>query len=62
MGSLSIAKEFIDDLQSAVQFPTMVSEWESKDLAVPQSHTASRRRRERAFLLPMSLYGLHQKV
>jgi hypothetical protein len=57
MGSLYRVKEFIDDLQSAVQLPTMVSscEWKSKDLAVAQSHTASRRRRERVFLLPMSL-------
>jgi hypothetical protein len=50
MGSLYIVKEFIDDLQSAVQFPTMVAsscEWKSKDLAVAQFHTASRRRRER---------------
>jgi hypothetical protein len=61
MGSFYIEKEFIDDLQSAVQFPTMVSsscKWKSKDLAVTQSHRASRQRRERAFLLPMSLYGL----
>jgi hypothetical protein len=46
MDSLYIVKEFIDDLQSAVQFPTMVSsscEWKYKDLAVAQSHTASRR-------------------
>jgi hypothetical protein len=45
MDSLYIVKEFIDDLQSAVQFPTMASsscEWKSKDLAVTQSHTASR--------------------
>jgi hypothetical protein len=49
MGGLYIVKEFIDDLQSAVQFPTMVGsscEWKSKDLAVAQSHTASRRRGE----------------
>ena len=50
MGSLYIVKEFIDELQSAAQLPTMVSsscEWKSKDLAVAQSHTASRQRRER---------------
>ena len=50
MGSPYIVKEFVDDLQSAVQLPTMVSsscEWKSKDLAVTQSHKASRQRRER---------------
>jgi hypothetical protein len=49
MGGLCIVKEFVDDLQSAVQLPTTVSsscEWKSKDLAVAQSHTAIRRRRE----------------
>jgi hypothetical protein len=49
MDSLYIVKEFIDDLESAVQLPTMVSsncEWKSKGLAVVQSHMASRRRRE----------------
>jgi hypothetical protein len=43
MDSLYIVKEFIDDLQSAVKFQTIVSsscEW-SKDLAVAQSHRAS---------------------
>jgi hypothetical protein len=58
MGSLYILKEFIDDLQYAVQLPTIVSsscEWKSKDLAVAQFHTANSRRRERDFLLPMSL-------
>jgi hypothetical protein len=47
MDSLYIVKEFVDDLQSVAQFPTMVSsscEWKSKDLA--QYHKASRRRRE----------------
>jgi hypothetical protein len=50
MGSLYIVKEFVDDLQSAVQLPTMASsscEWKSKDLAVAQSHKANRERRER---------------
>jgi hypothetical protein len=45
MGILYIVKEFIDDLESAVQLPTVVSsscEWKSKDLAVAQSYTASR--------------------
>jgi hypothetical protein len=56
MGGLYIVKEFIDDLQSTVQLPTMVStEWKSKDLAVAQSHTASRKERGKDFLLPMSL-------
>ena len=59
MGNLYIVKVFVD-LQSAVQLTKMVSsscEWKSKDLAVAQSHKASRRRRERMqiFLLPMSL-------
>jgi hypothetical protein len=58
MGSLNIVKYFIDDLESAVQLPTMVNsscEWESKDLAVAQSQMASSRRkeRERDFFLPM---------
>ena len=58
MGSFYIVKELDDDLQSAVQLPTMVrssSEPKSKDLAVAQSHKASRRRREAIFLLPMWL-------
>jgi hypothetical protein len=41
MGSLYIVRELVDDLQSAVQLPTVVSsscEWKSKDLAVTQSH------------------------
>jgi hypothetical protein len=49
MGSLYIVKEFIDDLQSAVQLPTMVRstcEWKSKDLAIAQSHTARVKERE----------------
>jgi hypothetical protein len=50
MDSLYIIKEFVDDdLQSAVQLPTMVSsscEWKSKNLAVAQSHMASSQRRE----------------
>jgi hypothetical protein len=53
MGSLYIVKEFVDDLQYAVQLPTMVSssfEWKSKDLEVAQSHMASRQRRERESL------------
>ena len=67
MGYLNIVREFVNDLQSVVQLSTMVSsscEWESKDLAVAQSHTASRQRRGRerekerggVFLLPMSLF------
>ena len=58
MGSLYIVKEFVDDLQSVVQLLTMVSsscEWKSKDLAVVQSHKASRQRSVCVFLLPMSL-------
>jgi hypothetical protein len=44
MGILYIVREFVDDLQSVVQLPTMVNsscEWKSKDLAVAQSHKAS---------------------
>jgi hypothetical protein len=47
MGDLYIVKEFIDDLQSVVQLPTMFSsscKWKSKDLAVAQSHKGSKRR------------------
>jgi hypothetical protein len=36
MDSLYIVKEFVDDLESAVQLPTVVSssyEWKSKDIA-----------------------------
>ena len=50
MGGLYIVKEFVDNLQSAVQLPTLVSrscEWKSKDLTVAQSHSASSLRRER---------------
>jgi hypothetical protein len=39
MGSLYIVREFVDDLQSAAQFPTMVSsscEWKSK--ITPESY------------------------
>jgi hypothetical protein len=53
MGHLCIVREFVDDLESVVQLPTMVSsscEWKSKDLAVAQSHMASRWRRERVSL------------
>jgi hypothetical protein len=59
MGSLYIIMEFVDDLQSIVQLPTMVSsscEWKSKDIAIFQSHKASRQRRESVFLLPVSLF------
>jgi hypothetical protein len=41
MGSLCIVREFVDDLQSEVQLPTMGSsscEWKSKVLAVSQFH------------------------
>lgn len=50
MGSLYIVREFVDDLLSVVQLPTVVSsscKWKSKDLAVAQSYKASRQRRER---------------
>ena len=53
MGSLYIVRGFVDDLQSVVQLPTMISsscEWKPKDLAVAQSHKASRQRRERVYL------------
>jgi hypothetical protein len=64
MDSLYIVKDFIDDLQSAVQLPTMVSsscEWKSKDLAVAQSQRQAGEG-ERAFHLSMSLCSLQQKV
>jgi hypothetical protein len=53
MGNFYIVKKFVDDLQSVVQLPTMVSsscECKSKDLAVAQYNTASRRRRKRVNL------------
>jgi hypothetical protein len=56
MGSLYIAREFSDDLQSVVQLLTMASnscEWKSKYLAVPQGKHV--KKREWIFLLPMSL-------
>jgi hypothetical protein len=65
MGSLYIVKKFIDGLQSAVQLPTMVSsscEWKSKDLAVAQSHMASKQRRERERDFQCPYIGLQQKV
>jgi hypothetical protein len=60
MGSLYIVKEFADGLQSEVQLPTMVSsscEWKSKGLAVAQSHTASRGRRESSKINPDANLG-----
>jgi hypothetical protein len=47
MGSLYIVREFVDDLQSVVQLPNndhISCEWKSQDLAVSQSHKASRQR------------------
>jgi hypothetical protein len=64
MDSLYIVKEFIDDLQTAVQLPTIVSssyEQKSKDLAVAQSHMASRRRSESSFF-QCPYVGLQKKV
>jgi hypothetical protein len=68
MGSLYMVREFVDDLQSVVQLSTMVSsscEWESKDLAVAQSHNSSRRKREReskSSFLQCPHVGLQQKA
>ena len=48
MGSLYIVWEFVDDLQSAVQLPNNGQQqlWmEVQDLAVAQTHKASRRGR-----------------
>ena len=48
MGSLYIVREFVDDLQSIVQLPKNVSTScgrKSMDLAVAQSHEASRQGR-----------------
>jgi hypothetical protein len=53
MGSHHIVRGFVDDLQSAVQLPTMVSssyEWKYKYLAVAQSHKANGWRRKRVNL------------
>jgi hypothetical protein len=64
MGSLDIVREFVDDLQSAVQLSTTVSssyEWKSKDLAVAQSHKASRQKRDSSFPQCPSV-DLQQKV
>ena len=66
MDSLYIVREFVDDLQSIVHCPTMVSSscgWRSKDLAVAQSHKASRQGRVRENL-PSSnvLIYLQQRV
>jgi hypothetical protein len=66
MESLYIVKESVDDLQSAVQLPTVVSsscEWKSKDLAVAQSHKASRQRKEcKSSFFQCPYAGLQQKV
>ena len=66
MSSLYIVREFVDDLQSVVQLSTMVSsscEWESKDLAVAQSHNSSRRKREsKSSFFQCPHVGLQQKV
>ena len=46
---VSMGKGIIDDLQTVVQLPTMVSsncEWKSKDIAVAQSPKARRQRKE----------------
>ena len=57
MGSLYTVKGFVDDLQSAVQLPTMVSscEWKSKDLAVAQSRKS---RAVRPNLVLLALYSV----
>ena len=66
MGCLSTVREFVDDLESVVQLPTMVSsscEWKSKDLAVTQSHKASSWRREcQSSFFQCPYIGLQQKV
>jgi hypothetical protein len=66
MDSLYIVREFIDDLESAAQFPTMVQSqlWMevqgSSSYSV--SHSKQAKEQEQDPLLPMSLYCLQQKV
>jgi hypothetical protein len=66
MGSLYILKEFIDDLQSAAQFPTMVQSqlWMEVQGSISYlvSHSKQAKEQEQDSLLPMSLYCLQQKV
>jgi hypothetical protein len=66
MDSLYRVREFVDELKSVVQLPTMVSnscEFKSQDLAVAQSHKASRQRRElESSFFQCSYEGLQQKV
>jgi hypothetical protein len=68
MDSLYIVKEFIDDLQSAAQFPTIVQSqlWMevqgSSSYSVSRSKQAKEQELELDSLLPMSLYCLQQKV
>jgi hypothetical protein len=65
MGSLYIVREFVDDLQSAVQLPAMVSsscKWKSKDLAVAQSHKANRRRESKSSFFQCLYVSLQEKV
>ena len=68
MDSLYIVKEFIDDLQSAAQFPTIVQSqlWMevqgSSSYSVSHGKQAKEQEQELDSLLPMSLYGLQQKV
>jgi hypothetical protein len=64
-GSLYIVREFVDDLQSIVQLPSMVSsscEWKSKDQAVKLSpkRQADKERESSFFQCPYA--GLQQKV
>jgi hypothetical protein len=70
MGSLYIVRKIVDDLQSVVQLPTMVSsswKWKTQDLAVTWTHNASSQRREvNSFLflwLPQTFqYSLEKNV
>ena len=70
MDSLYIVKEFIDDLQSAAQFPTIVQSQLWMEVQGSSSYSVSRGKQakeqelelELDSLLPMSLYCLQQKV
>jgi hypothetical protein len=66
MDSLYIVKEFIDDLQSAAQFPTMVQSQLWMEIqgssSYSVSHSKQAKEQELDSLLPMSLYCLQQKV
>lgn len=63
---VSMGKGIIDDLQTVVQLPTIVSsscEWEFKDLAIAHSHKASSKRKEsQSSFFQCPYVGLQQKT